>query len=135
MSSNYTGINIQYPISEEILTGKKVIETRTYPLPEKYLNETMLMIETPGKTGNFKARGVALIKFTKCHKYKNKKEFYTETNKHLVDEDSDWAWKDKPKYGWHLVIVKKINPILKLDKIKKGIVYTKNIKLHHHILN
>jgi hypothetical protein len=129
MSKEYTGINIQFPISQDILSGEKIVETRTYPIPEQYLNEPMLMIETPGKKGKFKSRGVALIKFTECYKYKSKKEFYNDIDKHLVHKDSDWAWKDKPKYGWYVEVIRILNPPLNLDNIKKGIVYTKNLTI------
>ena len=101
----YTGINIQWPISQDILSGKKTIETRTYPIPEKYLNVEMAMIETPGKHGKFKARVVAIIKFTDYFQYKSKKSFYADKDKHLVTPDSPWAWQDKEKWGWKLQII------------------------------
>ncbi|MDO9181319.1 MAG: hypothetical protein Q7U04_02870 [Bacteriovorax sp.] len=122
----YTGINIQWPISELILSGKKSIETRTYPIPEKYLNQDMLMIETPGKNGKFKARIVAIIKFTECIEYRNKKEFYNDSDKHFVMPDSEWAWVDKKKIGWKVTVLE-IFKLPKLAPTKKGIVFTKNI--------
>jgi len=122
----YTGINIQYPISQLIVDGKKTIETRTYPIPDKYLNEEMALIETPGKTGKFKARVIAIIKFTECFQYKNKKEFYADSDKHCVTPDSDWAWTDGEKWGWKVSVVKNL-PIQELKTIKKGIVYTNNL--------
>lgn len=124
----YTGINIQYPISELIVSGKKTIETRTYPIPDKYLNEEMLLIETPGKQGKFKARIIAIIKFTKCFQYKSKKEFYSKTRDHCVTKDSVWAWKDGDKWGWEVSIIKSIHPPLDAPK-KKGIKFTINIHL------
>jgi hypothetical protein len=104
----YTGINIQWPITELILSGRKTIETRTYHIPEKYLNQEMLMVETPGKKGKFKARIVAIIKFTECFEYKNKKEFYKDSKNHCVTPDSEWAWLDKKKFGWKIELIKKI---------------------------
>lgn len=124
----YTGINIQWPISELILSGKKTIETRTYPIPEKYLNQEMLMIETPGKKGKFKSRIVAIIKFTECFEYKSKSEFYRDINKHYVSKNSFWAWEEKSKYGWRLIIVHKFNKSLNAP-VNKGIIYTNNIIL------
>lgn len=128
-SKIYTGINIQWPISEEITSGRKTIETRTYAIPEKYLNQEMLLIETPGKIGKFKARGVAIIKFTGCIEYKNKKHFYADLNKHLVDKKSEWAWTDKVKFGWQVELVKKLSPPIDLSSLRKGIVFTKDINL------
>lgn len=124
----YTGINIQWPISELILNGQKTIETRTYPIPEKYLNQEMLMIETPGKNGKFKSRIVAVIKFTKCFKYNNKKDFYNDSDKHFVIPGSEWAWRSEEKWGWSVVVIN----ILKKPTLapnKKGIKYTKNISI------
>ena len=124
---SYTGINIQFPISKDILSGEKVIETRTYKLPKHYLNQEMAMIETPGKNGNFKARVVAIIRFTECFLYQNKEEFYLDIERHLVSKDSVWAWKEKPKYGWKVEIVKIISPPVLCTR--HGIIYRTNIQL------
>jgi hypothetical protein len=124
----YTGINIQFPISQKILLGEKIIETREYPLSDKYLMEELLLIETPGKTGTFKARIIAIIKFTECFKYKNQKEFYADIDKHFVDKSSRWAWKNKPKYGWQIKLVKKFKNPIPMTK-RKGIIYTLGISL------
>jgi hypothetical protein len=124
----YCGVNIQYPISESIVLGKKTIETRTYPLPNKYLNTEMLLVETPGATGNFRARIVAIIKFTACIAYANKHQFYKDVSKHLVSPDSVWAWTDKPKFGWKVELVRAIDPP-KIVRKRKGIVFTTNLVL------
>ena len=116
MSKSYTGINIQWPISEDILSGSKTIETRTYPIPEKYINQDMLLIETPGKKGKFKSRITAIIRFTDSKEYKNKSDFYKDVDKHLVTKDSEWAWKNKKKYGWNVVIVKKFHKAIPFTK-------------------
>ncbi len=124
MKKAYPGINIQWPISELILSGSKTVETRTYPIPEKYLNMDLVMIETPGPNGKFKARAVAIIKFTKAVKYASKDHFYRDFNRHFVKPDSSWAWDEsKPKWGWELVIVKNIRP--QEITSKRGIVFTK----------
>ena len=39
MAKRYTALNVQYPISQDILSGEKTIETRTYVIPEKYLGK------------------------------------------------------------------------------------------------
>lgn len=126
---SYTGINIQWPISQEILSGNKIIETRTYPIPDKYLNQEMLLIETPGLLRKFKARATGIIKFTSCFKYKNQKAFNLDIDKHLVSIDSKWAWKDKKKFGWGVEVIKVFPAPLELAGIKKGIIYTKNIQI------
>jgi hypothetical protein len=125
---SYTGINIQWPISDLIINGEKIIETRTYSLPEKYLNQEMLLIETPGRNGKFKARIIAIIKFTQSFKYTSKKVFYSDVKRHCVSKDSKWAWTDKPKWGWEVKVIKKLNKPITF-KGNKGIVYTKNIEI------
>lgn len=122
----YTGVNIQWPISELILSGEKTVETRTYALPEKYLGQPMVLIETPGKKGDFKARMVAVVKFTGSFKYKSKAAFYRDVDRHKVTKDSLWAWSDeKPKWGWKVEVLKTFKA--QLAPKKKGIVFTKNI--------
>lgn len=123
----YTGINIQYPISRMILDGVKTIETRTYPIPEKFLNQEMAFVETPGKKGKFKARVVAVITFTDCFQYKNKKEFYADIKRHCVSPDSDWAWNDGEKWGWHFEIKKILTNAIPAKT--RGIIFRKGIEL------
>jgi len=127
MSKTYDGINIQWPISQDIISGLKSIETRTYPLPKSYLNEEIILVETPGKKGKFKARGIAIIKFTKSFAYRNKKEFYLDIDKHCVSKDSPWSWRDKPKWGWEVQVVRILKKPINIEQ--HGIVYRKNIKL------
>lgn len=121
----YTGINIQYPISQMILNGIKTIETRTYPIPKKFLNKEMAFIETPGKNGKFKARVIAIITFTDCFQYKNKKEFYADIKRHCVSTDSDWAWNDGEKWGWKFKIIYVFKTPIPCTS--RGIIYRKNI--------
>lgn len=127
---SYVGVNIQYPISKDIVSGKKNIETRTYSIPESYLGCEMLLIETPGKSGDFKSRIIAIIKFTDCFLYKNKKQFYADVHNHLVTPESPWAWKDKSKWGWRVEVVKKIIPPIEVTR-RKGIVFTKGLKIEN----
>ena len=63
-----TGINIQTPWSELLINGDKSVETRSYPLPEKYMGEELALIETPGRYGRFKARIIGTITFS--HSFK-----------------------------------------------------------------
>jgi len=120
------GLNIQWPISQEIISGKKTVETRTYPIPAKYIGVDILLIETPGPSGDFKARAAGILRFEESFQYKNKKEFYLD-KRHLVTEDSDWSWKKK-KWGWPIA---SFTPFEKTFVIKtaRGIVFTQKIKL------
>jgi len=85
----YSEINIQYPISSDIISGAKTIETRTYPLPDKFKGVEMVLIETPGKTEKFKARAIAIIRFSDSFEYPSAREFYKDESKHLVSKEFD----------------------------------------------
>ena len=101
----YTGISIQWPITKNILSGEKTIETRTYPLSHKHVNTEMVMVETnlPAEEKakiSASSRMVAIIVFGESFLYPNKKAFYRDVHRHHVTPDSPWAWDDKPKWGW-----------------------------------
>lgn len=128
MKKIFTGINIQWPISQDILSGVKTIETRTYPIPKQYLGQEMLMIETPGKRGGFKARISAIVKFKSCFKYNSIPDFRKDIDRHLVQPGSPWDWGDKAKWGWEVEVIKTFTPPIETS-FKKGIIYTKNIEL------
>jgi len=125
----YTGINIQYPISRLISSRTKVVETRTYPLPKNLVGQDLVIIETPGKGGDFKARMIGLVAFGESFKYHSKAEFYADIERHCVEPDSPWAWQEgKGKWGWPILKVtlfKKPTPLQK----RAGIVYSKGIRL------
>lgn len=125
----YTGINIQYPYSQLILNGKKTVETRTYPLPLKYLKKDLLLVETPGKKGKFKSRVVAIIQFSNCKKYDTIKKFRADYKFHKVSKGSEWDWTpEKNKWGWDLKIIKIFSNPQLLNK-RNGIKFTNNICL------
>jgi hypothetical protein len=126
----YTGINIQYPISRLILEGKKTVETRTYPIPKHYIGKELAIIETPGKTGNFKARIVGLICFSESFLYESEESFYKDTKRHCVTPDSPWKWTpEKPKWGWAVTFVNPFKKTIPAPE-KKGIKFTKEIQIN-----
>ena len=129
MSKSYAAINIQYPVSELILNGEKVVETRTYKIPPSYLGKDLLMIETPGSTGKFTARIVAIIRFERCIQYSSQEAFRKDFKRHRIASGSTWDWTEvKPKWGWEISFLKKLpSPIV--FEGKKGIVYTKNVSI------
>lgn len=127
-AKTYTGINIQYPISQLILSGDKTVETRTYPMPGKMVGVPLVFVETPGRFGKFKSRLVALITFGESFAYKNAEEFYLD-ERHLVDRFSKWAWEeDKPKWGWPIIAINVFSEPQRLGR-RPGIVYSKDIVL------
>jgi hypothetical protein len=129
MIHKYSGINIQWPISRLIIEGNKTIETRHYPLPKKYKNCELLLIETPGPKGNFKARIVGKITFSGCVHYESEVRFYQDSEKHLVEKNSPWAWvKGKTKWGWLIKDVTCFDEPIAAP-VQKGIRFTNNIAL------
>ncbi len=122
------GINIQYPISQLIVDGTKTVETRTYPIPLKFVGKPMAIIETPGINGKFKARVIGVVIFKDCFKYESEIDFYKDKSRHCVDSDSIWAWSAKPKWGWIISEVTKFKNPIPAPK-KKGIQFTKSVKI------
>jgi hypothetical protein len=129
INRTYTGINIQHPISQMILSGEKTIETRKYPIPKHLKNLDLVIIETPGPSGKFEARMIGFVKFGESFEYKNRNDFYKDTKKHCVTPDSIWKWKkNDKKYGWPIIEVCPFGHAIPAPK-KKGIKYTKNIRI------
>jgi len=125
----YSGVNIQWPWSQLILAQKKTIETRTYPLPVKYIGKELVIIETPGKERLFSTRMIGLIIFGNSFEYESELVFYSHTKKHCVTKDSLWAWNiAKPKWGWPILEVRKFSKQIPLQK-RTGIKFSSDIKL------
>ena len=125
-----TGINIQTPWSELLINEVKSVETRSYPLPEKYVGEEIALIETPGRYGRFKARIIGTITFSHSFKYPDQRAWEDDYNRHCVAvDDPIYNWKDdKPKYGWVVSKVTKFDKPLDIRK-RRGIIFTSGIKL------
>lgn len=125
-----TGINIQYPFSEMLINGDKCVETRSYPLPEKYEGEELALIETPGKSGEFKSRIIGTITFSHSFKYPDINAWKDDYARHLVEiDDIDFGWKeDKEKYGWVVSNIVKFNDPQPAPE-KKGIIFTLNCQV------
>ena len=125
-----TGINIQTPWSELLINEVKSVETRSYPLPEKYAGEELALIETPGRYGRFKARIIGTITFSHSFKYPDQRAWQDDYNRHCVAvDDPIYNWKDdKPKYGWVVSKVTKFDKPLDIRK-RRGIIFTSGIKL------
>ena len=125
-----TGLNIQTPWSELLINEVKSVETRSYPLPEKYVGEEIALIETPGRYGRFKARIIGTITFSHSFKYPDQRAWQDDYNRHCVAvDDPIYNWKeDKPKYGWVVSKVTKFDKPLDIRK-RRGIIFTSGIKL------
>jgi hypothetical protein len=124
-----TGLNIQAPWSSLLINGLKIVETRSYHIPIKYVGHPLYLVETPGKLGKFKARVIGTITFSCSIKYLDKTSWINDHNKHLVSQDDPlYGWNDKPKYGWVVSYVEKFDQPLDIDS-KRGIIFTNNLKL------
>ena len=133
-SKRISGLNVQWPWSELLLTGKKTIETRNYPIPKKHIGVPIALIETPGKKGRRKgniseARIVGVIVFAECYRYTSRNAWMKDSKKHLVSPTDDFAFKKgKEKWAW---VVKSV---VKLDEPgvppkPRGIVFCSGCEL------
>ena len=125
-----TGLNIQVPWSRLLIDGDKSVETRSYPLPLKYEGVELALIETPGKSGQFKSRIIGTITFSHCFQYPDHQSWIDDYNRHKVEEiDEFYSWNpDKPKYGWVVSNIVRFDEFIPAPK-RKGIVFTNNCKV------
>lgn len=127
-TARIAGLNIQYPWSRYILDGKKVVETRHYPLPEKHIGKEMALIETPGKEGvkeGIQTRIIGIIVIEKCIKYDSKESWLKDKKRHLVEDgDNLYGYKnDKDKWGWVMRVIRAVEP--QMPPKVRGIKYAK----------
>jgi hypothetical protein len=97
------GINIQAPWAEALVSGRKMIETRFYPMPSKWVGQPLAIIETPGKARQFHRRIAGLVLFAPSWCYADKAAFARDRARHLVDPDDrlfGWREDGKPKWAW-----------------------------------
>ncbi len=110
------GINIQTPWSGLLINRQKCVETRSYPLPNKYVGQELALIETPGKTGQFKARIIGTITFSHSFKYPSQQAWEDDYRRHLVSDNDE-------SYGWVVSHIKKFDKPVDISK-RKGIIFT-----------
>lgn len=122
-----TGLNIQIPWSTLLINGTKSVETRSYPLPKKYVGEKLALVETPGKSGSFKSRIIGEITFSHSFKYPDEQAWKDDYLRHGVScSDLMYSWDNKPKYGWVVSDITKYDEPIEVKK-KKGIIFTGDI--------
>jgi hypothetical protein len=125
------GLNIQAPWAQALISGRKVIETRFYPMPSKWIDQPLAIIETPGKTGRFKRRIAGLIAFAPSWRYAGPDAFARDHRKHLVDpEDPIFGWKSdvRPKWAWPVVWVEAYEQALP-PEFRAGIRYSRAVDI------
>ena len=128
-SKRVIGLNVQFPISQLITSGKKTVETRTYPIPAKLVGKEVAIVETPGPKGKFKARIVCLAVFGESFPYKSQAQFYRDQARHKVSPESQWAWNpEKPKCGWPVKVTTVFSKPITV-RGKRGIRYTNDLRV------
>lgn len=112
------GIHVREPWSQYIIFEKKVVETRSYPLPSTYLNREIAIIETYGSQVRKKARIVGTVIFSECFEYESFDQWKCDQYRHLVEEsDSKFGFiKGKPKFGW---VISSAKPLTKSEEPPK----------------
>lgn len=134
-SKRINGLNVQWPWSQLLLSGKKTIETRNYPIPAKHLGVPIALIETPGKKGKAvgavsKSRIIGVVIFSECYKYADRDAWLKDFKGHRVaPDDSDFAFKDgMEKWAWVVKSVAKLNkPIAPPNP--RGIVFCSGCRI------
>ena len=121
-----TGLNIQTPWSSLLINGVKSVETRSYPIPRKYIGVPLALIETPGKSRKFKSRIIGEITFSHYIKYSDENQWKSDYPRHKVHAACPfYNWdNNKPKYGWVVSNIVKYNTPIDVTRTK-GIIFTK----------
>jgi hypothetical protein len=113
------GLELQSPMAEYLLQGKKTIETRSYDLPAALIGRRIdILRSVPGtagvsSVGNSIALGsdaspspvqrLGWCTFKRAILYTDETSFHADEESHLVKKDSGYAWKEgetKVIYGW-----------------------------------
>ncbi len=134
MSRRCFGLHVRWPWSSLIIEGKKNVETRSYPIPQKHIGVPLAIIETAGKKGKNKSSGVAkivgVVTFSGCIQYKTRKQWLLDFHRHQVSvNDPEFSFDPKKeKWGWIICKVEKISPPKPAPK-KRGIVFASNCEI------
>ena len=112
------GLEMQQPYSAFVISGKKLIESRAYALPEALLDKKIEILQSEkGQDGvssvpdrvvlhkasndNSPLKRIGWVTFEKCIHYNTREEFEADRAKHLVDPNSGYGWNDRrPMFGW-----------------------------------
>lgn len=131
------GLNVQWPWSQLITSGKKIVETRGYTLPSKHLGKEIALIETPGPNGKkaagiVKARIIGTVRFSESFRYKTKAQWLSDKARHCVSPNDDLFKfkKEKPKWGWVISEVRILEAPVAAPK-SRGIIFSKFCRIPH----
>jgi hypothetical protein len=124
------GINIQALWAEALVAGRKVIETRFYPMPRKWLGQPLAIIETPGKTRLFQRRIAGLVLFAQSWCYADKAAFARDRARHLVNPDGLFGWREdgRSKWAWPVTWIEAYQQPLP-PGLRAGIRYARAVEI------
>ncbi len=128
IKGNFPGLNIQWPWARLILDGIKTIETRSYSLPKKYINQPLAIIETPGskskQLGVTEAKIIGVVTFSECFQYKSFEVWAEDYDRHrvTVDDPQFRFSRDQEKWAWVISDIKILKNALPAPQ-KRGIVF------------
>ena len=138
-------LNVQWPWGTLILSGKKKVETRSYPMPAHYVDKQIFIVETPGVSSKkkreegapSKSHIIGIVVFGQSFKYLNKQLWERDKNLHLVEiNDPDYGFSmDKEKWGWPVKHIEIFSEAVSAPA-KRGIRFTAKVtikKLHKNI--
>jgi hypothetical protein len=101
------GLELQEPFAELLISGKKTIETRLYPLPESLLYKHVVIIESSkgeegrsglgdcvalNRDGESRPRCIGTVVFSECFEYTSEEQWRGDSDAHLVPAGSIYDW-------------------------------------------
>ena len=123
-----TAVNVRNELNNKfadlIVSGKKSIETRRSRSLDNLIGNRVKIVRTTGKGDE--ARVIGEVTIGEPIQYKTRAEFAKDYDKHLVDEDSDFAFQDGGKFGYPMINPERYETPYPMPK-RKGIVYTKEV--------
>ena len=129
---NIPGLNVQSPWAEMIVSGRKTVETRFYPLPLHYVGESLAIIATPGRKSKQRSHIVGIVIFDKSFLYADARAFYLDRHRHLITPETElFGWDSgcgKNKWGWPVIAASTYQQEMPRN-FKKGILFTRRVLL------
>ena len=131
---NQAVLEVQSPFSRLILSGKKTIETRAYPLPPDLIGANIILCESlPGVDGVsqlgdevFQAQeGLSLIGeifISSSEEYLSQTEWDSDVEKHQVPKGSSYDWSSTEigrRFAWKIeraIIYDQILPVPNMQR-------------------
>jgi len=123
-----TAVNVRNELNNKfadlIVSGQKSIETRRSRSLDNLIGNRVKIVRTTGKGDE--ARVIGEVTVGEPIQYRTRAEFAKDYDKHLVDEDSDFAFQDGGKFGYPMINPERYDSPYPMPK-RKGIVYTKEV--------